>query len=501
MDKDIRTLLFMDDKTNSFDILAYLGIQIEYSKIIIYGSGIYGKRLLVILRMAGLFDRILGFAVSNLDHNEDVWDGFAIRSFNQYSSQVKDATVILAMSSKNANEVLESGIVQKECGEVSFFTKDAFDKSSFVITEFFSKMPINNSIFFYCYFGNGFSCNCKYIALELIKRIPGIELWWNCRIDKKDQLPKEINCAPSDTYDYYKYVYTSKIVITNEDYDDRIIKRQGQYYIMTWHGAGPFKKIGIHADESDNNLRTFLEKMYENYNLCISCNGFQKWQYREALRYSGEILESGYPRNDIFFKNATMIKKKVYRDLGLDDDLKVVLYAPTFRNEGAVSIERYDIDLNKILEALNIRFNSWCKVLYRFHYICDEKLFHSVLLEDGINVSYYPDMQELLVAADFLITDYSSSMWDFSLQRKPVFLYHGDYEQYLNDDRGFYCSPSKWPYIIGRTNEELCEAIMAFDDEKYQKDLDKWFEEYGTFDDGHASERVVDRIIEIMESD
>ena len=115
-----------------------------------------------------------------------------------------------------------------------------------------------------------------------------------------------------------------------------------------------------------------------------------------------------------------------------------------------------------------------------------------------INVSDYPDAQELLVAADVLITDYSSIMWDFSLQYKPVFLYHNDINEYL-DKRGFYCPLAELPYPIGHDNDELYEKVLNFDPEQYEKELKKFFEKYGALDQGVATDKVVSHILKVLD--
>ena len=120
------------------------------------------------------------------------------------------------------------------------------------------------------------------------------------------------------------------------------------------------------------------------------------------------------------------------------------------------------------------------------------------IFEEGIDVTGYTDTQELLLAADILITDYSSAMWDFSLQRKPVFLLYDDADE-VEREVGFYRHPDTYPYPKGHTIGELCEAIENFDDESYQIALDDWFKEYGTYDDGHASEQVANHILEVIE--
>ena len=133
-------------------------------------------------------------------------------------------------------------------------------------------------------------------------------------------------------------------------------------------------------------------------------------------------------------------------------------------------------------------------MLYRFHHYLYALGMPQNYYADAIDVTYYPDIQELLVAADVVITDYSSLMWDFSLQRRPVFLYQNDEKDYEND-RGFYSPVSEWPYPKAHTQDELVDTIMHFDNDEYINKLNAFFEKYGSCDDGHAAERVVKRIM------
>jgi CDP-glycerol glycerophosphotransferase len=174
---------------------------------------------------------------------------------------------------------------------------------------------------------------------------------------------------------------------------------------------------------------------------------------------------------------------------------KIVLYAPTFRKEVEKSISVYNLDFERISQALSKRFDGEFLVLYRFHHMLYETNYNYECIPMGINVSSYPDVMELLLISDVLITDYSSIMWDFSLMRRPVFLYHNDIEEY---DRGFYCDPDEWPYPKAKTSDEMVSKINNFDEEQYVKDLGSFFQRFHSFDDGHASECIVNRIVDVM---
>lgn len=201
----------------------------------------------------------------------------------------------------------------------------------------------------------------------------------------------------------------------------------------------------------------------------------------------------------IFFFNPCNydLKRKICQKYNIDINKKIVLYAPTYR--GACSMESfkyYTLNTDIIMDKINERFGGNYVLLVKYHpEIAKHKKLRCV--KNAIDVSDYFDTQELLFVSDILLSDYSSIIWDFSLQYKPVFLYHDDMEEYENE-RGFYSNPSEWPYIIGHSVNELINKIEEFDYNIYEINLKKFFCKYGVLDDGHATEKVVNFIKEIM---
>ena len=272
-------------------------------------------------------------------------------------------------------------------------------------------------------------------------------------------------------------------------------KREGQFFINTWHGYGPFKLA-----EGDVNKDTASKERYTKSNgasdLFLTASSFYGQIYRRSFYYQGEVAEYGAPRNDVFFRKNDLGEKirKLYR---IPQEKGIVLYAPTYRSMTGDDFKKYNPDWEHILASFRERFGKEYVVVYKLHHYMQKLVLEKGLYEQAVEATFYPDMQELLVAADIVITDYSSLMWDFSLQRRPVFLYHNDEEQYTND-RGFYAPVSEWPYPKAHSEEELIEQIRCFDEEKYITELNAFLEKYGSCDDGHASERVVKRILDVI---
>jgi CDP-glycerol glycerophosphotransferase len=217
---------------------------------------------------------------------------------------------------------------------------------------------------------------------------------------------------------------------------------------------------------------------------------------RERFWYDGEILERGIPRNDIFFDTArhAQLRSHIAKHYGIDPQSRIVLYAPTFRVDH--SMEPYTIDWNGVIPAISRMFNDdKVTVLVRMHPNLIGKVDTSHLVDfEGVrDATRYHDMQELLSVADMLITDYSSSMFDFAMQGRPCLLYATDADAY---DRGFYFNLRELPFPIAENQEQLIETIEHFDDEAYTSRLNAFFpERIGLKEDGHASKALAEWMV------
>lgn len=473
--------------------------KLQNKKIIIYGAGLYGTLLFSFLDVKGLKDNVICFAVSDKNENQTYLFGKQVLQFEDIDlDKITTTTIIIvAMKDKKADIVIEK-MKQQNISNLYWFNSYQKAKQEMEWAKFvkYCNKPIQkNKVLFYCYEGLGYHCNCKYIAEKLLEENYPVNLVWVLtNVEDGLYMPKSIKTVKIDTEEYYKELYTSSIIIENSGKDIHVYKRKGQFCINTWHGYGPFKKVNAALPEYD--VKT-LEEYYSYYDLFITASRFYSQVYKESFCYKGEVLECGAPRNDIFFTN-NKVKERIYELYSIPADKKIILFAPTFRYDKTAAFDKYNIDMNRVLRAMKNRFGDDYVLMYRFHHVLYKSKERIDYFETGIDVTLYPDIQELLVAADVVITDYSSLMWDFSLQRKPVFLYQSDAEEYENN-RGFYAPISEWPYPHAHTQDELLEIIQRFDYEKYIEELNVFLEKYGTCDDGYAAERVVKRIMDIVE--
>lgn len=471
--------------------------EIMNAKCIIYGAGKYGNEVYSFFKLKGLSSQIATFAVSEKEGNPAFIDGVPVKTGKELREELAESNVLIAIGTSCQEEVLNL-LQGYEIKGLYCVTKEFMQILSQEIIKEMKKLPLEqNKIFISCYEGMGYRCNCKYIAEELLQGGYPVKIVWVVTNGAGEDIPDSIQKVSAYTYEYYRAFYTSKICISNCGIQLFGEKREGQYYINTWHGYGPFKKAQGAVYTNPERLQRVKENNAK-FDLFLTGSTFYSQVYRDSFFYEGEIYECGAPRNDVFFFNQG-IKASLYKKFGIPSHKKIVLYAPTFREDVESSFDKYDLDIAAILDALNTRFHSEYVLMYRFHHYLYAMGICQSYYSQGIDVTYYPDIQELLVAADVVITDYSSLMWDFSLQRKPVFLYQNDEEAYRSD-RGFYCPVSQWPYPKAHRKEELVETIRNFDRDKYVQELNAFLKKYGSCDDGNASKRTAEKIMKVIDT-
>lgn len=394
------------------------------------------------------------------------------------------------------------------------------------------KQQIQNNKIVFMGYGDRYECNLKYIAEEMLRQELPYELIWLAAKDTKklkEDVPAGVTVVKKSSYMGLYHIATAKVWIDNALnflWYPSLRKKKGQVYINTWHGSMGLKRIGGETVQN-RKWRNVAKKCNETTDYCISDSAFETEVFRTTYWKDVPILEYGHARNDIFFENnaekvrqqkeAVLEKLKLIpqipedmeylypkkREQILNDrkaatDLRFVLYAPTFRDNGR--FDCYNIDFSRLIEALQQRFGGTWKVLLRFHFHnrgVGSKIFNE---ETFINVTDYPDMQELLTLADVGITDYSSWICDYALTIKPAFIYAADLEEY-NNERGLYYPLETTPFPLAVNNDELISTILRFDCNQYSVNLEAFLQDKGCLEDGHASERVVKLINKLIEGE
>ena len=352
----------------------------------------------------------------------------------------------------------------------------------------------NKKIIIENYYGKGFWDMGKYIYNELVKY--GYKIYWPTMEKYRDSLNGGARYIKYDSIKYLYHLSTAKIWINNCRFRYGIKKKGGQFYIQTWHGCIALKKV---ESAVEGKLWKYYILSAKNdskmANIFVSNSSFCTNFYKKYFRYNGKILEYWCPRNDIIVNNDKDIIVKVKQFFWLLNSHKICLYAPTFREW--ISLAAYNINYETLIAGLKSKFGWDWKLLIRLHPNISN--MSSKLMgfnEDIINSTNYPDMQELLVATDFLITDYSSCIFDYALSRKPAMIYASDIEEYKND-RDFEIELEDTPFPIAMNNEMLEEVINSYDIDEYLKRLNKFYHDIWLKETGKSCQKIVEMINKI----
>ena len=364
-----------------------------------------------------------------------------------------------------------------------------------VVLSIFYLFPIKmNKVVLQAYNGRLFSCSPKYLAEGLLET-KRYDVYFALSQKSKESLPKRIKRINYRSLMHFYHLMTAGFVIFNSTgFTGFLPYRKKQVIIQTWHGGYSFKVIGndIFTDEKSVKRRQLSGRILTYF---LSGSRMATEQHSSAMSTPREkFLEIGLPRNDILFQNHADIRKAVYREFKLDPDKRIVLYAPTYRDGGGIrSMADYGlepIDDAAVVEALNNRFGGSFVFMFKSHH----DMLPSNIGEHCVNASDHSDIQDLMCAADVIITDYSSCMADFALQKKPGFLFTPDIEEY-EAVHPLSMDPNLWPYQIAHSNKELLKNIVEYDEKAGLSKIEDFFDRIGNCDEGHA----VDSMIEIMD--
>lgn len=356
----------------------------------------------------------------------------------------------------------------------------------------------NNKIVVCSYLGQGYGDNGKYIVQELLAQNRNYDIVWLVR-DMNERFPDGIRSVKYNTLASIYEQVTAKVWIDNRRKPGYVRKRKNQFYLMTWHAGIGLKRCEKDAQESlSANYIRASKNDSKMADLFLSDSKWTTEQYRRNYWYSGEILEKGLPREDILFLRNEDVAKKIKKELGIKDNVNVLMYAPTFRKEKSKeSLELYKLDWENLLQAFENRFGGEWIGLIRLHPNITSLASELELPKGILDVSNYSDMQELLMISDCLISDYSSCILDFGLTGRKAFIYAKDIEEYAKD-RNFLFDIKKLPFKYAESMEALLEIVITFNQDSYSYELSEFYESCGLFEGGNASKYVADYIKDVI---
>lgn len=358
------------------------------------------------------------------------------------------------------------------------------------LTKFYNKKTINDKlIVFESYMGRQFSCSPKSIYKAMLndeKYKDFIKVWAFKNPEDYEDLLKDENTiiVKYGGVKYYKYYSTAKYWITNSRIPNEIKKHHEQIYIQCWHGT-PLKKLGFDIDNytgtkiSTKDLHNNYRIDAERYNYLISPSNFFKEKITSAfgLRDIGKdniFIEKGYPRNDFLYEFIEDDSNRVKENLNIPKDKKIILYAPTWRENQHKPGVGYTYDLGLNFDILQKELEDEYVILFRAHYFISNAFDFEKYNGFIVNVSNHDDINDLYIISDMLITDYSSVFFDYANLSRPIIFYMYDFEEYKNKMRDFYLSVDDLPGPIARDEPNLLNEIKNLGngfvyDEKYEE--------------------------------
>ncbi|MET9953881.1 CDP-glycerol glycerophosphotransferase family protein [Streptomyces sp. NPDC006339] len=364
---------------------------------------------------------------------------------------------------------------------------------------------LKDTVLYASFSGRQYSDSPRAVYEELVRQGSDLEHVWVVE-DRRAEIPEGVRVIRRWSREWYEALGTSRFIVTNTHLPFWIRRREGQVIVQTWHGT-PLKRIGHDIDSVQFADRKYLEKVAQetpSWSFLVSPNRFSTPIMKRAFQYDGEILESGYPRNDVLLSEKTEDLARAVRErIGLPEGKKVVLYAPTWRDDQFYQAGNYKFDLRLDIKKAARRLGEDHVLLVRKH----SNIVDAVPgAGDGFvfDVSSYPDIAELFLITDVLVTDYSSLMFDFANTGRPMLFFTYDLEYYRDQLRGFYFDFEKRaPGPLVQTSDELIEALGDIDriGSAYTEAYREFRDVFCDLDDGHASERVIARMLELAHPD
>jgi CDP-glycerol glycerophosphotransferase len=330
---------------------------------------------------------------------------------------------------------------------------------------------------------------------EALKGRPDLEHVWLVDPRHRHAFPAGATLVEVDSLPATEALEAADLVVANTHVEVPWVKRRGTTYLQTWHGT-PLKRVHRDVLWAPPGRLDELDEDVAKWDLLLSPNEVSTRRLRQAFRYEGEVLEAGYPRNDLLLgPHADEVRAQVRAEFEVGPEVRLVLYVPTWRDDevlldGAAEVP-IALDVERVMSQL-----PGHELLVRVHNMVTgrSRIQATARVHDA---SYYPDVRALYAAADVLVTDYSSCMFDFAITGRPIVLYAYDLDDYASTTRGFYSDlVAEAPGPVARSQAELLEVLQTLDDrrEAYAERYAAFRRRYNALEDGHATERVLRRL-------
>ncbi|PRR91318.1 CDP-glycerol glycerophosphotransferase family protein [Bacillus atrophaeus] len=365
-----------------------------------------------------------------------------------------------------------------------------------------SRMPVKSkTIIFESFNGKQYSCNPRAIYEYMRENHPEYKLYWS--VNKQYTAPFDEKKIPYINRLSIKWLFAmarAEYWIVNSRLPLWIPKPSHTTYVQTWHGT-PLKRLAMDMEEvhmpgtnTKKYKRNFIKEA-SNWDYLISPNAYSSEIFARAFQFDKTMIESGYPRNDFLHNdNNEETISAIKNRLDIPEDKKVILYAPTWRDDQFYAKGRYKFDLDLDLHQLREELGEEYIVILRMHYLVAENFDLGPFEGFAFDFSAHEDIRELYMISDLLITDYSSVFFDFANLKRPMLFFVPDIETYRDKLRGFYFDFEKdAPGPLVKTTDETIEAIKQISSPNYQLPVsfEPFYNKFCYLETGRSSEKVV----------
>ena len=385
------------------------------------------------------------------------------------------------------------------------FLMNLFGKIKYSFYKITNKVD-DKLVVFEAYQGRNYACSPKEIYLAMLEdeKYKDYKFIW-CFKDTNKKIDGNAKIVKYKSKEYYKAFAKAKYWIVNSLIEETITPKSNQIFLQCWHGT-PLKRLrhdiehdGVFNDVKEIRKRNDLDT--KRFTYFISPSKFCTEKFTSAfnlknLNKENIIIEEGYPRNDFLFKYTKEDVKELKKELNLPKNKKIILYAPTFRDNQHTSGVGYTYKLGLDLDKLMSELKDEYIILFRTHYFVANSIDLNKYKGFIYDVSTYDDVSRLYIISDMLITDYSSVFFDYANLKRPIIFYMYDLDEYKNKLRDFYFSLDELPGPIIEKEQELISSIKKYDMKNYKEKYDKFNKKFNYLDDANSSKRVIKKVFD-----
>ena len=374
-----------------------------------------------------------------------------------------------------------------------------------IVFNVFKMLPIKSGVYvFESQYGGRFDDNPKAVY-DYLKKEDNAEhkLFWSIRYRDRNVVGEEdVKVLYRFSLRWLYYMARAEFWIINARMPQWLPKRKETKYVQTWHGT-PLKKLALDMDtfgmpgsSLENYKKNFLAET-QKWDYLVAPNQYSKEIFKSCFAFEKTFIESGYPRNDVLYqKNNPEDIKAIKERLGLPLDKKVILYAPTWRDDYYISKGKYKFHIPFDMDQLINVLEDDAVFIFRAHYLVAESLDELSTHPNVFNFSTNVDISDLYLVSDLLVTDYSSVFFDYANLKRPMLFYAYDYEHYRDNLRGFYFDLEKdapGPFVVNKL--EFYAKLKQFMDSstfyEYQPKIENFHKEFSQWEDGNGSAKLI----------